>query len=138
MSTIKDFENAPVGATATSPDGQKVYRRETKTLMGADWVRGEGEARLRADADGLANFGYTLGPAPSPAPTTAREALELAWELAHEVKEGQAIPEGTRFLLRDEFGLLREDEILDDWEHNPPPDNIRTLDPLYPTEGQEA
>ena len=33
-------------------------------------------------------------------PTTAQEALDLAWELAHPVKEGQHIPEGTRLLDR--------------------------------------
>lgn len=65
-----------------------------------------------------------------PRPRTAREALDLAWELAHPVEAGQTLPDGTRFLMRDEYGLLREDEILDNWEYNPPPDNIRTLDQL--------
>ena len=98
MSTIQEFENAPVGATATSPDGRKVYRREAETPVGADWVLGEGDGRLWADADGLAHHKYTLGPPPAPA--TAQEALDLAWELGYPVKEGQVIPEGTKWMKR--------------------------------------
>ena len=132
MSTIEDFENAPIGATATSPDGRKIYRRETKTLVGADWVRGEGEARLRADADGLASFGYILGPAPSPAPTTAREALDLVWELAHPVKEGQKVEPGTQCIakVRDgEFTTYRATFPFNG-DTRPGRAEARTLDPL--------
>lgn len=38
-------------------------------------------------------------------PATAREALDLAWDLAYEVKEGQVIPEGTRYLEFSSLGL---------------------------------
>ena len=45
---------------------------------------------------------HTLNPS---MPTTVREALDLAWELAHEVKEGQVIPEGSRYLAFSSFGM---------------------------------
>lgn len=60
-------------------------------------------------------------------PKTAREALELAWELAHPVKEGQAIPRGTR-VIDHTGGTVVECTVGSDWvprEH----ENIRTLDP---------
>lgn len=131
MSTIEEFDNAPVGATATSPDGRKIYRREAKTLGGADWAHEAWDAALWTDADGLAHFGYTLGPAPSPAPTSAREALDLAWNLAHEVKEGQHIPEGTRLLDRSYRNDLSAYATLVDIIINARESfTIRTLEPL--------
>ena len=130
MSTTEDFENAPIGATATSPDGRKIYHREKKTLVGADWVRGEGEAKLWADADGLAHFGYKLGPAPSPAPTTTQEALDLAWNLAHEVKEGQTMPSDTQYLLRQGLGYNLRVSLVALSIDGIDAESIRTLDPL--------
>lgn len=50
----------------------------------------------------MERWGYTLD---APTPTTAREALDLAWELAHELKPGQFIPEGTRYLELSSSGL---------------------------------
>ena len=121
MNTTEDFKNAPLGAIATIPYGgraMKIYDGERRwiTSRGIRWNDKEMELR-----------GYTLGPAP--APTTAHEALALAWELAHEVEEGQSIPSGTAYLLRDGPGYLLEvahgarriDSI--DAEY------IRTLDP---------
>ena len=66
-----------------------------------------------------------------PAPTTAREALTLAWELAHPVKEGQIIPVGTWLVERrgDEFAVGKNDYFeatANDWDVK----NRRTLDPL--------
>lgn len=63
-------------------------------------------------------------------PETAREALELAWNLAHPVKEGQTIPTGTEYLLRHglgynlevAYGARRIDSIY--------AESIRTLEPL--------
>ena len=129
MNTVEDFENAPVGATATSRDGRHMYRREAETLAGADWVRGEGDGRLWADAEGLAHYGYTLGPALT-APTTAREALDLAWELAHPLKEGQYIPEGTACLARFDDGYLSYYETPGELITSESRFVIRTLDPL--------
>ena len=64
-------------------------------------------------------------------PTTAREALALAWELAHPVKEGQIIPVGTWLVERrgDEFAVGKNDYFeatANDWDVK----NRRTLDPL--------
>ena len=92
MSTLKDFKNAPGGAIATSPYGgraMKVYDGERH------WITSRG---IHLNDKEMVQLGYTLGPAL--APTTVREAIDLAWELAHEVKEGQHIPEGVRLLDR--------------------------------------
>lgn len=61
-------------------------------------------------------------------PTTAREALDLAWKLAHPIKEGQVTPKGTRAIDRTN-GVIVEYIAEGDWT---PRDleNIRTLDPL--------
>ena len=64
-------------------------------------------------------------------PTTAREALALAWELAHPVKEGQLIPVGTRLVTRrdNEITIGRNDYFdiaVNRWDV----ENRRTLDPL--------
>ena len=89
MNTIEDFKNAPVGATAT----HALASRAMKTNNGdGGWVTPSGNY---FSDEGMVNWGYTLD---RPAPTTAREALDLAWELAHEVKSGQHIPEGTHLL----------------------------------------
>ena len=99
MSTIEDFENAPVGATATR---NTTGSRAVKTYEDKwSWVPLNG---FYSEDTEMAKQGCTLDP---PAPTTAREALDLAWELAHPVKEGQIIPKGTRYLQRVE-GDLRE------------------------------
>ena len=66
-----------------------------------------------------------------PAPTTAREALALAWELAHPIKEGQTIPKGTR-ILRRVLGSIREYQAGWDFDETITFDHllVRTLDPL--------
>ena len=121
MSTVEDFKNAPGGAIATSPYGG----RAMKIYGGAwHWITSRGN---RLNDTEMELQGYTLGPAP--APTTAREALDLAWELAHEVEKGQSIPSGTEYLLRHGPGYLlevahgaRRIDVID-------AENIRTLDP---------
>lgn len=40
-------------------------------------------------------------------PKTAREALALAWELGHRLKDGQLIPAGTECMVRFEDGDIR-------------------------------
>ena len=92
MSTIEDFENAPVGSTATSPNGNIAIKTSRRDL---EWSVYDPRGWYRDNYRSAEMVLYTLTPA---APTTAREALDLAWELAHEVKEGQTIPEGTRYL----------------------------------------
>ena len=62
-------------------------------------------------------------------PRTAREALALAWELAHEVKPGQVIPKGTRYLEITRSGL-RERTASGDRKITPELATFRTLDPL--------
>ena len=97
MSTIKDFENAPVGATATHETmGLRVMKINDSTR---DWITPRGG--YLSDEE-VASRDFALDPS---APTTAREALYLAWELAHEVKPGQVIPKGDRLLEFDDSGL---------------------------------
>ena len=63
------------------------------------------------------------------APKTAWEALDLAWDLAHPVKEGQVIPKGTRYLEVTLSGL-RERTASGDRKITPELATVRTLDPL--------
>ena len=120
MSTIRDFENAPVGATATSLSGNRAVKM------------GDGEQRWITRGGGhwsdkeMARWGYTLD---QPAPATAREALDLAWELAHPVREGQKIPAGTLYMQRTKVprGVVEALLPFTVWGEAAP---IRTLDPL--------
>lgn len=89
MSTIEDFENAPVGATATHDSGSRALKTDK---VGESWIL-QNESYL--SDEGMVFWNYTLD---QPAPATAREALDLAWELAYPVKEGQVIPKGTHIL----------------------------------------
>ena len=97
MSKIEDFENAPVGATAThKATGNRAMKMDDSEQ---GWI-------IRVE-DYLTNeemmyWGFTLD---TPTPTTAREALDLAWELAHEVKGGQIIPKGAHYLEHYSSGL---------------------------------
>ena len=65
-------------------------------------------------------------------PRTAREALALAWELAHPVREGQVIPSGTEFLLSmsDGFYLHDFNAVSEYTANNQDETYLRTLDPL--------
>ena len=68
-------------------------------------------------------------------PTTARGALELAWDLAHKVKKGQVIPAGTEFIsamseIETVYGMAPRDQVADDFDEL----LTRTLDPLPDTE----
>ena len=93
MSTVEDFENAPVGATAIHPLGSRAMRVDA---VAPSWIA---QNVVYLDDGEMVHEGYALEPL---APTAAREALDLAWVLAHEVKPGQVIPEGARYLrLRD-------------------------------------
>lgn len=122
MSTIKDFENAPVGATAT----HKVTGSRAMKINDGDqhWITPRGS--YLSDED-MALRGFTLDPS---APTTAREALDLAWELAHEVKPGQVIPAGTRFLQESPSGLVEYTAELDITITLELAPDFRTFDPL--------
>lgn len=66
-------------------------------------------------------------------PTTAREALDLAWDLAHPVREGQVIPAGSWVIHAD----LDDDGAMEVYKTGPgilEPHKevgiIRTFDPL--------
>ena len=124
MSTLEEFEAAPVGATAIL-----IWDRAVKTFYegtdrnwltrGGDWL----------SAKEMAEYSYTLDPAPV-VPTTAREALDLAWDLAHPVREGQLWPDGAQ-------GISKErGELLTFTAHCAPPVDEsealahRSLDPL--------
>ena len=127
MSTIEEFEAAPIGATARSP-----YNNVVKTgLSSAPWVsevRYPGGIRSmeRHASEHLVEQGYVLDP--SPVPASARDALDLAWDLAHPVKEGQVIPKGTR-VVDHSGGTVAEYIAGGDWVPRDPA-NFRTLDPL--------
>ena len=121
MSTVEYFENAPVGATATRTNGHRAMKMNDGVR---GWITRTG---LYLDNEKIAKLGYTLDPS---APTTAREALDIAWELAHPVKEGQVIPEGTRYLTSSGSGLKESTSCVDQ-KMSPHLASInRTLDPL--------
>lgn len=89
MSTLEEFMAAPPGSTASGQSAIKTFDDDAMPWMtrGYKWL---------SDKE-MAENGYVLD---TPAPKTAREALDLAWELAHPVKEGQVIPKGTDYLVR--------------------------------------
>ena len=123
MSTIEDFKNAPVGATAIHPLASRAMKTDNRE---GSWVTPRGNY---FSDEGMVNWGYTLDPL-EPCPASAREALDLAWELAHEVKVGQVIPEGARYL---EFhnSTVKEYIAYGDREINVGTAPItRTLEPL--------
>lgn len=97
MSTIEEFEKAPVGSTARK--GKQRYIKTDSPNDDLPWsvFAGGGDSLMLRDNQDLADLGFTLDPV---APTTSREALDLAWDLAYEVREGQVIPKGTRYLGR--------------------------------------
>lgn len=99
MSTIEDFENAPVGATATNADGLRAMKMDDSEWC---WIIRPG---VYLDDKEMVSRGYTLDPSPF-APTTAREALELVWELAHPVKEGQVWPDRAQGISKVNGELL--------------------------------
>ena len=124
MSTVEDFKNAPVGATAThKATGNRAMKMDDSEQ---GWI-------IRVE-DYLANeemvsWGYTLDPI-GPRPTSAHEALDLAWELAHEVKDWRAIPRGTRLL---EFNGSEVKAYTARREFTLHPERVpvtRTVDPL--------
>ena len=123
MSTVEDFENAPVGATAKTEAGRMAVREGDKTdhhpwmcTTYGDWLSNEE----------LAKGGYTLEPT---VPATAREALALAWELAHPVKPGQLVPRNTRYLERHHSGVKVYSAMFD-FEVSPKAPALRTVEPL--------
>lgn len=126
MSTIEDFESAPVGAIATNKGGDQAIKTLSMSEGNSIWMA---DYLAFYKPVGLEKDGFVLETLPS-RPTTAREALELAWELAHPVKEGQVIPAGTRVVARgDGFTVGRNDYFdvtANDWDA----ENRRTLDPL--------
>ena len=129
MNTLEEFEAAPIGATATSP-----YRTVVKTgLSTAPWVSevrypGGHTAVERNTPEQLVRGRFILAPVPA-VPQSAREALDLAWNLAHPVKEGQAIPEGSFYLAKATDGTIRPFQAIADLEFYSPT-TFRTLDPL--------
>ena len=123
MSTVEDFKNAPGGAIATNPYGG----RAMKIYVGAwHWTTFRGN-RLNDTEMELQR--YTLDPAP--APTTAHEALDLAWNLAHPVKEGQYIPKGTRYVRHYQDGSLATFTATEGLTPTPrPAEYLCTMEPL--------
>ena len=95
MSTLEEFEDAPLGATATHPDG----RRAVGTF---DYVEGRWYATdygWYTDGE-MAKQGYVLDPLPEPGPENSIDAFGFAWNLGHPVKEGQVIPDGTKWMKK--------------------------------------
>ena len=126
MNTTEDFENAPIGATATAPNGDIAINTGKYAF---DWALCDSHGRLYGLLRSDEIEGFTLNPV---APTTAREALELAWELAHPMKEGHEVPIGTECIAK-----VREGEFLAyrslkrfDGVSRPGWAEARTLDPL--------
>ena len=67
MSKIEDFENAPVGATATHAIGSRAMKIDGVERR---WI---GQSGFHMDDEQMAHWNYTLDP---PAPESAREALD--------------------------------------------------------------
>ena len=125
MSTINDFKNAPVGATATrETTGSRAMKMDDVQRR---WATPNG---VYLDNEEMEKRGFTLEPL-EPAPATAWEALDLTWELAHEVKPGQHIPAGTRYVRRSQSGGLSTFTAVQGWTPAPRwTEHVRTLDPL--------
>ena len=130
MTTTEDFRNAPVGATATHNDGGRAMKMD---YVERRWIVPNG---FCLDDEEMERRDYTLDPLPPLPPfplfphITAREALALAWELAHPVKEGQTVPKGTEFITRSDETIIM---TSDGWDNVIGPsqvDIVRTLDPL--------
>lgn len=128
MNTIEDFKNTPVGAIAINDSGIRAVK---KTDDGERcWLTSKG-SYLSDEA--MAYWEYKLYLS---APTSAHEALDMAWELAYEVKPGQVIPTSTRYLyytsgLREYASGLREYTAETDIKVNPGlASKVRTLEPL--------
>ena len=60
MSTIEDFENAPVGATATHGRGRRVMKMDNAIRS---WITPSG---LHVSDDHVWGYGFTLDPLPEP------------------------------------------------------------------------
>ena len=121
MSKIEDFENASAGATATNDLGHRALKTVDQILP---WTNSQDNYLRNTE---MADEGYTLE---TPAPESAREALDLAWVLAHPVKPGQVIPEGTQYLMLSGDGLM-EFAAHTDFKISPGlAPVIRTLEPL--------
>lgn len=118
MSPIENFKNAPSEATAT----HKVTGSRAVKIVDDCWLLSNG---FYVDDEEMEN--YTLDPV---TPATAREALDLAWELAYEVKPGQVVPKDARYLEFSSFGL-KESTAHRDLRISPElAPIVRTLDPL--------
>ena len=123
MNTVEDFKNAPIGAIAINDSGI----RAVKKTDDGEWCWLTPKGSYLSD-DGVAYWEYKLY---LPVPTSAREALDLAWELAHEVKEGQVIPKGVRLLDRFDSNDFSVYTTLVDFTINAREAlSIRTLEPL--------
>lgn len=130
-------------STTPKTPGQMVeYIAQVKREQEAEWRRlYEADERLQALAlwtvpdlvEAIAHGRVHIAPGHDPAltaPTTAREALDLAWSLAHVVREGQTIPKGAKYLERyvsgvREYVAHHDVNVLPAWV-----EKIRTLDPL--------
>ena len=127
MSTFQDFENAPVGATARRPGSPVAVKVSFRPTTKGNWDDG----LVKMSPETLVDYDYILDPEPTPAPTTAREALDLAWNLAYPIKEGRFIPEGVRYVRRSQDGGLVTLTAAGDWTPDPRHrDGVRTLDRL--------
>ena len=128
MSTIEDFKSAPVGTTATHDKGTRAMKVNDGDQY---WITSWGSC-LSDEQMGLC--GYTFDSFES-RPASTREAVELAWDLAHKVKEGQVIPVGAWLVDRRDSKIIVEKNTffniaVDEWGA----ENIRTLEPLHEQE----
>ena len=96
-------------------EGLAVREEEVVTLQAALEARNERVQELRHQKNG---------------PKNAREALDLAWELAHPVKAEQTLPYGTQSLWRDPDGRLSVGGSDVYTVSRKDAHKIRTLDPI--------
>ena len=124
MSTIEDFENAPIGALAYCDDEGMALKVEEPEQT---WVVPDGRYLSNVSME---IWGFRL--------MSARVALDLAWKFAYPVREGQEIPKGTRYLqVHTSTSGLAEFVAQFDFKILPEVVSVvRTLDPLPDPESE--
>lgn len=96
--TAEDFANVPWDGMAVHKDGDRAVRIPEGQWDKLCWSIGNLE-RWRSDEFMAKEGGWTI----LPTVTTAREALDAAWELAYEPEDG-VVPEGSQHLARPHGG----------------------------------
>lgn len=96
--TPEDFADVPWGGMASTECGRRAVRVPEMPGDPQPWSE-KGKVRWHTDEEMAADGGWRI----ILPVTTAREALDAAWELAHEPEDG-IIPAGAAYLVRSPRG----------------------------------